>query len=133
LTPPYEFALIPIGSLRIHERVQESNLGPLEEEIRGSGVFADPIWVAKDSWVILNGHHRVEALRRLGAKKVPAWVFDYDSDIIHVERWRGGHPIAKSEVVRRATDCKPFPPKTTRHRVNVTLPPRSTPLAELLT
>ncbi len=132
MSPPYEFALVPIERLRGHERVQESNLGPLGAEIRKAGVFADPIWVAKGSWVILNGHHRVEALRRMGAKRIPAWVFDYESDVIHVEHWRGGGPMQKAEVLRRAENGHPFPPKSTRHRVNIELPFRSVPLSDLL-
>jgi len=132
MTETPEFALVPIEKLRPHEEIDEENVRELVEELRRTGVFADPIWVAKDSWVILNGHHRVEALRRLGAKRIPAWVFDYESDIIRVERWRGGSPMPKSDVVRRSTQGRPFPPKSTRHRVTVDLPPKSVPLAELL-
>jgi L-serine kinase (ADP) len=129
---PYEFALVPIDRLKIHERFDPTKIAALADRIRRAGVFANPIWVARDSWVILNGHHRVEALRRLGAKRIPAWVFDYESDAIHVERWKGGQPMAKSEVVERSASGRPFPPKSTRHRVNVELPPRSVPLNELV-
>ncbi len=132
MTPSFEFRLVPIGQLRIHEKVDGSDVRALADAILKSGVFSDPIWVSRDSWVILNGHHRVEALRRLGAKRVPAWVFDYHSDIVHVTHWRRGHPIPKSEVVRRGSEGRPFPPKTTRHRITVELPARSTPLAQLL-
>jgi len=129
---PFEYALVPIDRLRRHERFNSHKVDLLEAEIRKAGVFADPIWVSRDSWVILNGHHRVEALRRLGAKWIPAWVFDYESDVIHVEHWRGGSPMAKAEVIRRSTEGRPFPPKSTRHRVTVDLPKKLVPLAELL-
>jgi L-serine kinase (ADP) len=127
-----EFALLPIASLKGHERIDEGNLAELIGHLRRSQVLSDPIWVARGSSVILNGHHRVEALRRLGAERVAAWVLDYESDLIHLERWHSGPPIAKSEVVRRAEEGRPFPPKTTRHRLLLDLPARPTPLAELL-
>ena len=96
-----------------------------------SGVFIEPIWVAKGTWVILNGHHRVEAMRKLGMKRIPAWVFDYDADLVDLDRWSPGPPIHKSEVVHRAHLGQPFPPKTTRHRLRVELPRRTVPLHEL--
>jgi len=127
-----EFALLRISDLKAHEEIEEANLLDLIAHIRHSRVLSDPIWVARGSSVILNGHHRVEALRRLGADRVAAWVLDYESELVHLERWHPGPPIAKSEVVRRAEEGRPFPPKTTRHRLLFDLPPRPTPLSELM-
>ena len=59
MTRPPEFALVPIGKLLAHEKVEEENVTELIEELERTQVFADPIWVARDSLVILNGHHRV--------------------------------------------------------------------------
>jgi len=131
MSRPAEFALVPIPVLHAHEEIDEENVAELVREIERVGVFADPIWVARDSWVILNGHHRVEALRRLGADRAPAWLLDYESDAVSLEPWRPGLPITKAEVVRRALGGHLFPPKTTRHRVRQDLPARSTPLSEL--
>ena len=132
MTKGAEFTLLPLAALKSHEEIEEATLADLVDHIRRSRVLSDPIWVARGSSVILNGHHRVEALRRLGAERVPAWVLDYDSELVHLERWHPGPPIAKSEVVRRAEEGRPFPPKTTRHRLLFDLPARPTPLAELL-
>ncbi len=131
MTTP-EFALVPIDRLKGHEEYDPSKVDQIVREIRRTGRFVDPIWVARGSFVILNGHHRVEALRRLGARRAAAWLFDYDGDLVTVEPWRPGPPIEKAEVVRRATGGRLFPPKTTRHRVTVDLPARSVPLEELL-
>jgi L-serine kinase (ADP) len=127
-----EFALVPLERLRCHERVQLDKVRELVAEMTRTSTQADPILVARDSWVILNGHHRAEALRRLGAKRVAAWLVDYDSDAVKVDRWRPGPPISKGEVVKRADEGRPFPPKTTRHRLAIELPLREVPLAELL-
>jgi L-serine kinase (ADP) len=127
-----EFELVPLGKLRAHEEIDEDNVVELVGQLREAGVFADPIWVARGSFVILNGHHRVEALRRIGASRVPAWLLDYDTDMVTLEPWRPGLPITKAEVVRRGLGGHLFPPKTTRHRLRVELPERRTPLAELV-
>jgi hypothetical protein len=65
----------------------------------------------------LNGHHRFAALRAIGAQRIPAWVFDYDSEAVVLERWDDGPPLTKSEVVARARSGRPYPPKTTKHLV----------------
>ena len=125
------FALVPLAGLRAHERVVGAKVRALAAELRRTGVFEDPIWVARGTNVILNGHHRTAALRRLGAERVPAWVLDYDADLVQVGRWTPGPPIPKAEVVRRALDGALFPPRTTRHRLAVELPTRPTPLSDL--
>lgn len=127
-----EFALVPIGELHEHEEVDAGSLRELIERIRTDGLVRDPIWVARGSGVILNGHHRYHALRALGAVRVPAWLFDYDDSLIALERWGPGPPVTKALVVERARTGVPFPPKTTRHLLRVALPEHPTPLAELL-
>jgi len=131
MTSPPKFRLLPLERLRGHEEHDPEKVDELVDELRRTGLFVDPIWVAKDSWVILNGHHRVEALRRLGLKRIPASVFDYHGEHVDLDRWSPGPPIEKAEVVHRAHHGRPFPPKTTRHRLRVELPPRAVPLSEL--
>ncbi len=127
-----EFALVPIDRLKGHEEFDPTKVDHLVAELRRTGTFSEPIWVARGSMVILNGHHRVEALRRLGARRAAAWLLDYDAETVRLEPWRPGPAIAKSEVVERAREGRLFPPKTTRHTLRVELPRRAVPLAELL-
>jgi hypothetical protein len=108
------------------EKVEELTL-----EIARSGKVEDPIWVERGTGVILNGHHRFEALLRLGARRVPAWVIDYDDPAVHLDRWNPGPTLSKAEVRARAREGRPFPPKTTRHSLEFELPPHPTPLSEL--
>ncbi len=126
-----EFALVPIERLRGHEEFDPTKVDHLVDELLRTGEFTEPIWVARGTFVILNGHHRVEALRRLGARRAAAWIFDYQGDAVELGRWRPGPPIRKEEVVERATRGELFPPKTTRHRIRIELPDRRVPLAEL--
>jgi L-serine kinase (ADP) len=132
MSEPYEFALLRLDSLHEHEQVVPSKVTDLANELRTSGVFVEPIWVARGSLVILNGHHRYAAMRRLGAERIPAWVMDYDDDSIRLERWMVGPPLTKAEVIRRGRTGELFTPQTTRHILSVKLPPRSTPLRELM-
>ena len=132
MSPSPEFRLLPISRLRGHEEIDEEAVQELLRTLRTDGVFSEPIWVARGSFTVLNGHHRVEALRRLGARQVPAWVVDYESDLVCLVPWRPDTPVEKSEVVRRARAGELYPPKTTRHRITRELPAHPVPLAELL-
>ncbi|HEV2429179.1 MAG TPA: ParB N-terminal domain-containing protein [Thermoplasmata archaeon] len=132
MSPAPTFELLRASDLRIHEEIDPSAVASLAERIRAEGVVREPIWVARGSGVILNGHHRFAALQRLGAERIPAWVVDYTSTEVVLDRWNEGPPIAKSEVVDRARSGRPFPPKTTRHTILFALPPHPTALAELL-
>ena len=132
MTLDVEYRLLPVESLHVHEEVVPAKVAELIEEIQRLGVVQEPILVARDSDVILNGHHRYAALRQLGAKLVPAWVVEYDHPSVGLDRWGEGPPLSKSEVVERAHAGRPFSPKTTRHILTLPLPHRPTPLSELL-
>jgi L-serine kinase (ADP) len=127
-----EFALVPLSELREHEEVEPAAVRALADRIRAEGVVRDPIWIARGSGVILNGHHRFQALSALGAVRAPAWVFDYDDPSVELERWSPGPPVTKAHVLERAVAGVRFPPKTTKHVLRVSLPVRITPLAELM-
>jgi len=103
----------------------------LVANLRSTRIVREPILVAEESLVILNGHHRVAALRQLGARTAPAWVVDYGDAAITLDRWDDGPRLAKSDVIARARSGHPYPPKTTRHRVLLDLPERPTSLTEL--
>ncbi|MCI4322360.1 MAG: ParB N-terminal domain-containing protein [Thermoplasmata archaeon] len=125
------FELIPTERLKIHEEVRPELVAELVERIRRDGFVQEPIWVARGSDVVLNGHHRLAALRALGAQRIPAWVFEYESDAVVLERWDDGPRLAKPDVVERARSGLPYPPKTTKHLVQPMPPSRPTSL-ELL-
>jgi len=125
------FELIPLDRLHGHEEVVASDLERLVANLQASRIVREPILVAAGSLVILNGHHRVAALRRLGAQRAPAWVVDYQDPKITLDRWDSGPRLTKEDVIARARSGRPFPPKTTRHRVLLDLPEHPTTLTEL--
>jgi hypothetical protein len=133
-TPTVRFEFVEIERLHGHERIQPPLLERLTAEIKRDGYLKRPILVANGDLVILDGHHRLEALRALGCRCVPTYLVDYFSDIVHVTTWPHavvGH-VTKEEVIRRGLADDRFPPKTTRHTVLVGLDDRPTDLEDLM-
>jgi len=123
----YPFALVEAACLLPHERINESYLRTLTEEIRSDGVLRHPVIVDRTSLVILDGHHRVAALKRLGCTFVPAYLLDYSDPSIMVEGWRSDFIPDKEAVIRSGISGALFPPKTSRHVLQY--PPRAHPVS----
>lgn len=94
-------------------------------------ILAAPIPGSRGRMVILDGHHRWQALRLLGALRAPVLVVDYESHV-HLGTWRPGVRVSRSEVYKRALTGRLYPPKTTRHRLLVEASWRPTPLSALI-
>jgi len=127
----FEFALVAIDQLRIHELVEDDKVEEVRRDIARRGRVAEPLLVDRDALVVLNGHHRLAALRALGARCAPVFLVAYADPSIRVERWSPGPAISKDEVIAHGLAGDPYPPKTTRHRLLEEPPSRSTALAEL--
>jgi hypothetical protein len=82
-----DLAFIDINRLLLHEETIPQLLDALTEEIEREGVIEDPVIVDRETLVVLDGMHRVKALRRLGCKLIPVCLVDYSSPEIRVERW----------------------------------------------
>jgi hypothetical protein len=112
-----EYAIVEINSLRPHESIDGRNFARVLSELSGEGMLHMPVLVDRDTRVILDGHHRCGALKKLGASRVPALLLDYFSDGIEVMPRRKGSPVDKKAVIEAAMSGKIFPPKTTKHLV----------------
>src|SRR5207244_263502 len=132
-TPSVRFEVFEIGRLHGHERIRPALLEQLTEQIRRDGYLRRPILVADRDFVILDGHHRLEALRALGARRIPAYLIDYFSDIVQLGTWPDAvvSVITKEEVIRRGRTGDLFPPKTSRHTMTISLEDRPTDLEDL--
>lgn len=133
VTPSPRFALIEIGRLHGHEQIRPALLHELMETIRRDGVLKRPVLIAERDFVILDGHHRVEALRALGCKRVTAYLVDYYSDFVNLSTWPDATVpvVTKQDVIRRGLSGDLFPPKTTRHTIAVPLDERPVDLDSL--
>jgi len=109
--------LIAINKIKGHERTSKRRVEELVRAIQKDGVVKQAIIVDRRSSVVLDGHHRVEALKRLGATRVPAYLVTYQSQKIRVYLRRSYlqmHMI-KQAVLHCGITGKIFPTKTTRH------------------
>lgn len=128
-----DVAMLPVESLSPHEEVDPARLEELAGQIRDDGFVREPIVVDAEHRIILDGHHRYAALKKLGLKRVPAYVVDYASDAVRVTLWDGASvdEVSKEQVVQRGVSGDRFPPKTTRHVFDPEMPRQRIPLDEL--
>jgi len=109
--------LIKINKLKSHEAIEPKRLSKLVKRIKRDGYLRNPIVVDRKSLVILDGHHRLYALKVLGCKKVPVYLIDYKSNNVRVYLRRKEliMNLIKKAVITKGKEGKPFPYKTTRH------------------
>jgi len=82
-----EISLVETGKLLLHEEIVPEYLDQLNKIIRKNGIQKDPIIIDKKSLVVLDGMHRVAALRNLGCRFICACLVDYRNPEIKVDRW----------------------------------------------
>ena len=128
------FEILDIDLLHCHEEIRPEILEALMEEIKDDGYVKKPILVADKAYVILDGHHRYEALRRLGCRRAPCYVIDYFSEAVDLGLWPTAKEkdVHKEDVVERGRAGLLYTPKTTRHTVKVPLPDVFTDLEDLM-
>jgi len=110
-----ELKVVGIDSLHEHEGAIEERVQELFDSMSKSGVQKDPITISKGTNIILDGHHRYNALKRLGCTKILVFEVDYYSDYVKLTSWRKGMKITKDEVIDRGLSGNKFKPKTSRH------------------
>ncbi len=79
--------LRPIGSVLPHEETITDLASRLSDQIRADGFQRDPIIVDRENHVVLDGMHRLRALKELGARHILCHFVDYSSPEIRLERW----------------------------------------------
>ncbi len=111
------FALVPIADLKTHEESEPDRVRRVMRQMQSNGVVKKAIIVDSNTMVVLDGVHRLSALRMLGAVRAPAWLVDYsDEDVVVLSKDRKSH-VPKDVVIRAAIEGPKLPPKTTRHMV----------------
>jgi hypothetical protein len=80
-------ALEDVWSLRLHEQVIPEFLKKLEESIVSEKVVKDPVMVDEKTLVVLDGMHRVVALRELGYSYIPCCLIEYKLSTVQLGAW----------------------------------------------
>ncbi len=84
----FPLSIVPIDLLLPHEQIIEAELSRLVEDLKVNGILKYPIVVSEETFVVLDGHHRYNALLRLNYKYAPVILLDYnDDDLIQVDTW----------------------------------------------
>lgn len=82
-----KISICPLDVLKPHELIVENLLNSLIKKIIESKVIYDPLIVDENSLVVLDGMHRLEALKRMRIKFVPVCLVDYKNENIFLKRW----------------------------------------------
>ena len=79
--------ILNIDQLHLHEEVIPTLLDQLSQTIQRDGCLMHPVIVDTNSHVVLDGTHRVAALKKLNCKRIPACLIDYNNPLIKVGCW----------------------------------------------
>lgn len=110
---------VDLEELREHEEIRPDYLDQLKNEILSDGILKMPIAVDKTTYIILDGHHRLNALRKIGCKRIPCILFDYHSSEIEVLPQRKGETVTKEMIIEAGLTGRRMLPKTSRHMVMI--------------
>ena len=86
-----DLRVLPVAELLLHEQHDPLRSAPLMERLRADGVLKNPTIVApvpgEERYVVLDGAHRVTALREMGLAHIAAQVVDYDDPELILDTW----------------------------------------------
>ena len=112
--------LVRLSELKPHEETDGKKVQKLARDLKRNGQ-REPLLVDARHGVILDGHHRAKALKKIGETHAHALLVDYSGQEVKLSGRRPGVPVSKRLVVQRALQKRPFPPKTTRHELEINL------------
>jgi hypothetical protein len=111
--------LIDLEALKEHEEIRPDYLEELKNEILSDGILKMPIAVDKTTYIILDGHHRLHALKKIGCRRIPVILFDYQSPEIEVLPQREGETVTKEMIIQTALAGRRMSPKTSKHMIMI--------------
>jgi len=79
--------LAPQESLLLHEETIPDRVAELKHSLLLDGIVKDPIVIDANSYVVLDGMHRLAALRGLRCLRIPVCAVDYLNSSIRVGTW----------------------------------------------
>jgi len=92
--------MLDIASLRPHEQTDPIRLEDLKKQLRNDGYQRDPIIVDEKHLIVLDGHHRILALKALGYHKVVAHKIRYvDNNEITLRTWHSAVKGSRSRLL----------------------------------
>lgn len=132
--PRYE--LVVLETVKLHEEVIPERVDEVADDIKKRGIVLEPVVLDDKHHIVLNGHHRVAALRKLGARKIPAYIVPNEAPYITVDRWPDStwykKTVMKEDVLEAGLSGKLMTPHTSRHKFTIHLEQKQTSLEKLM-
>ncbi|MFA5747099.1 MAG: ParB N-terminal domain-containing protein [Candidatus Paceibacterota bacterium] len=69
-----QIEIVENGSIKEHELIRKAHLRKLIKEIKKDGFINNPIIVDRNTRIILDGHHRFNAIKFLGLALSPVYL-----------------------------------------------------------
>jgi ParB-like chromosome segregation protein Spo0J len=110
----YELRLLELARLRPTEEVDAAHVRLIAAEMRRDGVQRQPVLIERQSFAILDGHHRFHAARLLELSAIAAVVIDYEDPRLTLLSWTDRR-FTRHDVLAAARSGQLLPRKSTRH------------------
>lgn len=107
------YELINIEDLHpIEDYIQERKL-LITQKIANDGYWIKPLIIDNEDFLIMDGHHRFEAAKELGLKRIPAIKVNYED--IPIWSLKASEKVTKQLVREKALSGDIYPNKTVKH------------------
>ncbi len=110
-----ELRLLDLGLILETEEHNHDDMCSLAEMIKSMGFWTVPIAVEHSKFAIMDGHHRYNAAKKLGLKRIPCILMDYERSGVTLQSWRPEINVSVKDVFMMISEGKKYPHKTTRH------------------
>lgn len=116
----YENKNIQIDKILKHEKHNEAYTEALYNYLIGYKPSIQTIVVAEiagtDKYLLVDGHHRLNAFSRVGYTQIPSTVIDYLNPIIWTTQ---DNLLTKGEIIETALSCELMDSKATKHMIEM--------------
>lgn len=102
-----------------HEHIDLNQVKNVLDSLETEKILKNAVVIDKKSWLILDGHHRFAALKKIWIKYIPTLSVDYNSDDIKLWFWREWFNDSKQQIIENAKKWILYPIKTTKHTFNI--------------
>lgn len=102
-----------------HELTDSDQVKNVLQSLETEKILKNAVVVDRNTNLILDGHHRYAALKKLWVKYIPTIPVDYHSDNILLGFWREWFTDTKSDIITKAKSWFLYPIKTTKHSFNM--------------
>ncbi len=126
-----DIQLMTIDILLPHEYVDLDHVIHLKKLIVKDGHWNQPIVIDRKSNIVMDGHHRLEAAKKVGLRKIPCAIFDYFNDNVSVIKMGTEDAFDVSLIKLAAESGQKLPIKSTMHVLGENVAAVQIPLDEL--